>query len=296
VNGTLAGTLAGTVAGNGIRNLGGVNRPTSEVSMAIPPLPLADPFAQLDREWARLSSRRRHAATVRRWAMQASALADVTGLADFVVEDRSRRCRYFGAVVELVRRDDDLARRVMVQMLVPGLVCMTSELATMFGGVHREDLASDVVTAAWDQAFALSTGRSSARTPGCILRNIRRDTIRWHRSLRPRGAGLEGVSGVRPGRGDDETTGAGLVVPRMPHGRANEVEAMFDECETRLVLAGAVRNGVVDKRLADLIWRVVAEDRQFKQAASDVGLSEPWAYQLRARTTPALRAHLDAAA
>ena len=296
MNGTLTGTLTGKVAGNGIWNLGAVNWPTPEVHMAVPLHSIADSFAQLDREWARLCSRRRHAATVRRWAAQELALADVTGIEDFVTDDRARRGRYFGAVVELVRNDDDLARRVMVQMLVPGLVCMTNELAAMFGGVHRGDMASDVVTAAWDQATALSTGRSSARTPGCILRNIRRDAIRWHRSLRPRRAGLEGASGVRHGQGDDETTPEGLVVVRMSDGCANEVEAMFEECETRLVLAGAVREGVVDERLADLIWRVVAEDRQFKQAAADVGLSEPWAYQLRARTAPALRAHLEAAA
>jgi hypothetical protein len=264
--------------------------------MSVPLPSIADPFVQLDREWAQLSSRRRHRAAVRRWAAQAPVLSDLARIEDFVTDDRARRHRYFGAVVDLVRGDDDLARRVMVQMLVPGLVCMTNRLAAMFGGVRRDDLASDIVSAAWGQVHALSTGRSSARTPGCILRNIRRDTIRWHRSLAPRRTGLDEVSVLSHGRGDDEITLEGLVGDRPPDGRRDDVEAMFEQCETRLVLAAAVRDGLIDERFAGLIWRVVAEDRQFKQAATDVGLSEPWAYQLRARTVPALRAHLQAAA
>jgi hypothetical protein len=260
------------------------------------PLPTTtDPFAQLDREWTQLCSRRRHRATVRRWATEAPALADILGIEDFVTDDRVRRHRYFGAVVELVRGDDDLARRVMVQMLVPGLICVTNRLAAMFRGVRRDDLASDIVATAWDQASAISTGRSSARTPGCILRNIRRDTIRWHRSLGPRRTELDGTSVPHLGQGDDDITADDLVGARTP-GRRDDVEVMFEQCEARLVLDAAVRDGVVDERFAELVWRVVAEDRHFKEAATDVGLSEPWAYELRARTVPALRAHLEAAA
>jgi len=264
--------------------------------MSVPLPSITDPFAQLDCEWAQLCGRRRLRAAVRRWAAQAPALSDLDRIEDFVTDDRARRHRYFGAVVELVRGDDDVARRVMMQMLIPGLVCMTNRLGAMFRGVRRDDLASDIVSAAWDQAHALSTGRSSARTPGCILRNIRRDTIRWHRSLDPRRTALDGIPVLDQRQGDDEFTLEGLVGDRTPDGRRDDVEVMFEQCETRLVLAAAVRDGVIDERFADLIWRVVAEDRQFKQAATDVGLSEPWAYQLRARTVPALRAHLQAAA
>lgn len=261
------------------------------------PLPLpssTDPFAQLDREWTQLCSRRRHRAIVRRWATESPALADLARIDDFISDDRARRHRYFGAVVELVRDGDDLARRVMVQMLVPGLICMTNQLAAMFRGAARDDLASDIVSTAWAQAHALSTGRSSARTAGCILRNIRRDTVRWHRSLGPRSTALDGVS-VRYHGPDSDVAPEDLVCDRTPD-HHDDAEAMFERCETRLVLAAAVRDGLMDERFADLIWRVVAEDRQFKQAATDVGLSEPWAYQLRARTVPALRAHLDTAA
>jgi hypothetical protein len=262
--------------------------------MSVPPRLVSDPFAHLDIEWARLCHRRRHTGTVRHWAAEVPALADIAGLEDLVTGDRSQRRRYFAAVVDLVRGDDELARRVMVQMLVPGLICITNQLAAMFTGVHRGDLAADVITAAWGQASALSTGRSSARTPGCILRNIRRDTIRWHRSLRPHRTGPDGAPVLDDGQADDELAARTLVGARTPGPSSGDVEVM--ECETRLVLTAAVRSGVLDKRLAELIWQVVAEDRQFKQAASDVGLSEPWAYQLRARTAPALRAHLDAAA
>jgi hypothetical protein len=263
--------------------------------MAVPSRSAADPFAQLDREWAQQTSRRRHTTTLRRWAAQSPALSDVAGLDDFLTGKRARRRRYLGAVVDLVRAGDDLAGQVLVQMLVPGLVCMAKQLAVMFPAVDRHDLASDVVSAAWAQANALSTGRSSARTAGCILRNVRRDTIRWHRSMRPCGTGSDGASILHHGQGDD-----GAVARRVTAGnqarRGSEFDAMFEQCETRLDLAAAVRAGVVDERLAALIWHVVAEDRQFKQAATDVGLSEPWAYQLRARTMPALRAHLLAAA
>lgn len=263
--------------------------------MPVSLLTTTDPFAQLDREWIQLCSRRRNRATVRHWAANAPALADVTGIEDLVTADRDRRNRYFGAVVELVRDDDELARRVMVQMLVPGLICVMNRLAAMFRRVHRDDLASDIVTNAWDQASAISTGRSAARTPGCILRNVRRDTIRWHRSLGLRPTELGGVCVSRDGQGEDDITGDGLVGDRTP-GRREDGEVMFERCETRLDLEAAVRDGVVDRRFAALIWRVVAADRQFKQAATDVGLSEPWAYQLRARAVPGLRAHLEAAA
>jgi hypothetical protein len=180
-------------------------------------------------------------------------------------------------------------------MLVPGLICMTNELAAMFPSVHRNDLASDIVSAAWAQANAMATGRSSARSAGCILRNVRRDTIRWHRSLRPRGTDPEGATIGRHGQGGDATVEQGATAGN-PVGQVVDADAMFERCETRLDLAAAVRAGIVDERLATLIWHVVAEDRQFKQAATEVGLSEPWAYQLRARTIPALRAHLSAAA
>lgn len=263
--------------------------------MAVPSRSVADPFAQLDRAWAQRASKRRHTSTLRTWAAQTPALADVTRLDDFVTDDRARRRRYLGAVVDLVRAGDELAREVLVQMLVPGLICMTNELAAMFPRVHRHDLASDIVSAAWAQATAMSTGRSSARSAGCILRNVRRDTIRWHRSLRPRGTDPEGASTLRHRHGDEAAVER-AVTAGNPSGRVVEADAMFERCETRLDLAAAVRAGVVDERLAALIWHVVAEDRQFKQAATEVGLSEPWAYQLRARTIPALRAHLSAAA
>jgi hypothetical protein len=220
----------------------------------------------------------------------------VSGLADLVTDDRVRRSRYFGAVVELVRAGDELAEQVLVQMLVPGLICMTNQLAVLLPGVDRHDLASDVVSAAWAQANALSIGRSSARTAGCILRNVRRDTIRWHRSLRPQPNGLEGVLALRHGRSDEELMVERPAAKHTAAGQGNGVDAMFEQCEIRLDLAAAVRAGAIDGRLAKLVWQVVAEDRQFKQAASDVGLSEPWAYQLRARTISALRTHLDAAA
>ena len=235
--------------------------------------------------------------TLRRWAAQSPALSDVARLDDFLTDDRDRRRRYLDAVVELVRAGDELAGEVLVQMLVPGLICMANELAAMFPGVHRHDLASDIVSAAWAQANALSTGRSSARTAGCILRNVRRDTIRWQRSMRPGDSRVDGFSVVHWGGGDEDATAddrRGAARPAA--GSGSGTEAMFEHCETRLVLAGAARAGVIDERLAELIWHVVAEDRQFKQAATDVGLSEPWAYQLRARTIPALRAHLADAA
>jgi hypothetical protein len=267
--------------------------------MPVPTRSAADPFAQLDRAWARNVGRRRHEATVRRWAAQSPALSDVARLDDFVTDDRDRRRRYVGAVVELVRAGDELAGEVLVQMLVPGLICLTSEMAGMFPRVDRNDLASDVVSVAWAQVNALASGRSSARTAGCILRNVRRDTIRWQRSLRPGEARVDGYS-VVPGDGSDDAAST----EGRNRGRARlaavdvggGIEAMFDQCETRLVLAEAARAGVIDERLAALLWHVVADDRQFKQAATDVGLSEPWAYQLRARTIPALRAHLADAA
>lgn len=265
--------------------------------MAVPSRSAADPFAQLDRAWAQQTSRRRHATTLHRWAAQSPALSDIARLDDFVTDDRARRRRYLGAIVGLVRAGDELAGQVLVQMLVPGLICMTNELAAMFPGVHRHDLASDIVSAAWAQANALSTGRSSARTAGCILRNVRRDTIRWQRSLRPGDSRPDGFSVLHCGGGDDEaTTDERRDATRAAAGIGSDTEVMFEQCETRLVLAGAARAGVIDERLAELIWHVVAEDRQFKQAATDVGLSEPWAYQLRSRTIPALRAHLADAA
>jgi hypothetical protein len=237
--------------------------------MAVPSRSVADPFAQLDRAWAQQASRRRHTMTLRRWAAQSPALSDLARLDDFLTDDRDRRRRYLDAVVELVRGDDEFAREVLVQMLVPGLICMANELTAMFPSAHRHDLASDLVSAAWAQANALSTGDSR----------------------------VEGFSIVNWGGGDedpiaDDRRGAA----RRAEGVGNSTEAMFEHCETRLMLAGAARAGVIDERLAALFWHVVAEDRQFKQAATDVGLSEPWAYQLRARTIPALRAHLADAA
>jgi hypothetical protein len=262
--------------------------------MAAPSRSNTDPFAQLDRAWAQQTGRRRHTTTLRRWAAQSPALLDLARLEDFVTDNRARRRRYLDAVVDLVRAGDELAREVLVQMLVPGLICMTNELATMFPSVDRHDLASDIVSAAWAQAKALSTGRSSARTAGCILRNVRRDTIRWHRAMRPGDARMDGVSVLY--RDDEGSAGERSSVRRPAAGCGTDPEVMFEQCETRLVLAGAARAGVIDERLAELIWHVVAEDRQFKQAATDVGLSEPWAYQLRARMIPALRAHLADAA
>jgi hypothetical protein len=115
-----------------------------------------DPFVQLDREWATLCARRRHRDTVRRWAAREPELAGVEDLDALVPACRETRSAYAPAVLRLARSSDDLAARVLLQLLVPGLLQTADALHRPGQGSSRHELRLEVISVAWMQIAAIA--------------------------------------------------------------------------------------------------------------------------------------------
>ena len=107
-------------------------------------------FRTLDLDWRLLAASRRTEQAMRRWARD--PVLGRLGCLDDVLRGTSRdveRGEANALLAALVRRarDDELARRAVLQALVPGLVSVTRRL----GGARDADVASDVVTEALDR-------------------------------------------------------------------------------------------------------------------------------------------------
>lgn len=106
----------------------------------------------LNVEWSRIAQSRASRLAVARWAVAEPALAEFADL-DQIVErahhpDRSRRDSVLAALIR-IGRDDKLAWRVVLHIVMPGLVCTARRFST--GSHTSEELVATLVSVAWQR-------------------------------------------------------------------------------------------------------------------------------------------------
>ena len=247
-----------------------------------------DPFVRLDCEWATLCARRRHRATLRRWAATEPELAGAESLNAFVPACPDTRRAYMPAVLRLVRGGDELAARVLLQMLVPGLLQTADALHRPGLGPRRREVRLDVLSVAWTQVAAIAAGTSGACATRMILWNVRRETVRHLRRLR--GAACD------PGRRPRVL--GGDPVPIDPVDLERTVTATAESVggadEARVLLQCAVNDGVLSSSAAQLVWQVAVNDQPTNWVGADLGMTRLASYRARDRALDSLRTYLAA--
>jgi hypothetical protein len=191
-------------------------------------------FEMLEQEWARLRGDRaaaRRLAEVRVLAGGAGSLADVEGYVRRAGPEEAD-----AVLLALVRRavtGDDLAARVLLQLLLPG----TRNLARRWWALgDHEERAAAAVTAVYHRIRHYPI----ARRPGRVAANILMDAARELRRAVPRVT---------------VTLTADPVAPDGAHGLRTAAPTSHAAMELAQVLRDAVDDGVLDRDDAQLIAR-----------------------------------------
>jgi hypothetical protein len=124
--------------------------------------------ARLDREWRSLSRRPDHIARARAWGVTTTPFADLDGLLALAGYRLDHSGERNAVLVALVRRGghDDLAARIVLQRVMPGLLAVIRRRGWSDDGSFEE-----LVGAAW---LAIRGSRAE-RAPEQIAANIVRD-------------------------------------------------------------------------------------------------------------------------
>lgn len=139
--------------------------------------PATDPpplTTRLDRDWARLRRHRRSLEQARTWDLPlgdrpASRITDLQTVIDSTQHDRPGHNARLGRLVELAH-DDDLARRTVLQRLLPGLVSGAWRHHRRFPG---EDVVELAIPVAWEVIGRYDV----ARRPGHVAASLISDTV-----------------------------------------------------------------------------------------------------------------------
>ncbi len=212
---------------------------------------------RLNLEWRRLSTAPVSCATVVTWAAARPVLAGAESLDDILVliggPDASVRDAALLALLELAQEGDALAGRTVLQAMLGKAVriaAMVSDRPDMGG--DREESLSAAVTALWQ---VIATYPVAAR-PSRVAANLAMDTVAVvHR-------GHTGSSYHRPSFPEVPCADISAADVRLPVGLqtgAGEVSGPVD-AELFEVLAGAVRDGVLQLSEAQLLARVYGVD------------------------------------
>jgi DNA-directed RNA polymerase specialized sigma24 family protein len=227
------------------------------------------PFAALDREWALLCRRQRHSAPVRRWAAAEPALAGLSGLGDLVPPPGTDRGPVCAAVARLAAGGDPLARRALLQLLVPGLVRLAGRWRRQLGGM--DDAGWEVLARASEYVARLGAGTVACSPAGYVLRSVERDLASEVVQARARArAALAQSSGAR-------------------HAAPSAEAAAFAHPLQRHLLDRAAALGAVSPATAELLWQHAAHDRSVPDAAHRAGVPVATAYRLRDRARDRLQ-------
>ncbi|HEV7762549.1 MAG TPA: hypothetical protein VGO78_26250 [Acidimicrobiales bacterium] len=199
-------------------------------------------FDLLEREWVRLRNDRpaaRRLADVRALAGGAASLADVEAYVRGAGPEDAD-----AVLLALVRRavtGDDLAARVLLQLLLPG----TRNLARRWWALgDHEERAAAAVTAVYHRI----KGYPVARRPGRIAANVLMDAARELRRAVPRVT----VTLTADPAAADGPDGRG---PSAYRGRDDAGPASHAAMELAEVLRDAVDDGVLERGDAELIAR-----------------------------------------
>ncbi len=136
-------------------------------------------FRDLNQEWSLTANSRRAAESLERWKSVEPVLTEFSDLAAIVERahdpDRSRRDDVMAALVRLGRQDP-LAWRVVLHVVMPGMVCTARRFSS---GAHSQDeIAATVVTAAWERIAEYPLDRRPRNIGGNIALDTRQISSR----------------------------------------------------------------------------------------------------------------------
>jgi DNA-directed RNA polymerase specialized sigma24 family protein len=226
------------------------------------------PFDALDREWALLCRRHRRSSAVRHWATAEPALAGLTRLGDLVPPMGVDRGPVCAAVARLAAGGDPLARRALLQLLVPGLVRLAGRWRRQLGGM--DDAGWEVLARATEYVARLGAGTVACSPAGYVLRSVERDLASDARSRARAGVAVAQSSAAR-------------------HAAPSAEAAAFAHPLQRHLLDRAAALGAVSPATAELLWQHAAHDRSVPDAARRAGVAVATAYRLRERARDRLQ-------
>lgn len=189
-------------------------------------------FDLLDREWDRLARDERSAAALRAWATDEpvlDAFGDLGELSGFTRSAPSPEADRVLAALARRAPGDDLAARVLLQLLLPGCRAAARRLATEHD--DPDERAAVVVAAAYGRIRTYP----AERRPAAIAPNVILDTTKWARRA------LRSPSHTSDQTPIDELHEVACV--DAPHA-ADELLAVLDE---------AVSRGIVDRDDAQVV-------------------------------------------
>lgn len=130
---------------------------------------------ELDREWSELATSPRARRALIRWSNSHAALVGQHDLAD-VMRARRKAADAPGLLLALaaLAPDDELAARTLLQVLLPGLVCMSSATASDDPAAMEE-----MVSLAWERIRTYPTTRH-----GSVAANVLLDVRKRYRKHR----------------------------------------------------------------------------------------------------------------
>lgn len=131
------------------------------------------PFDQLDTDWATICRRTRRSNVLGRWAGQEPDLAQLRRLEEVIPSrwvEREARC---AAVARLHIGGDDLAGRVLLQLLIPGMTVVAAKWRPQYSGVS--EACWDVITRTSIYIAQLRERTIRCSPAGYALVSVRRD-------------------------------------------------------------------------------------------------------------------------
>jgi hypothetical protein len=213
---------------------------------------------------------------VARWARSEPELTDVGQLADVIPPPGVDRTPRFGALVRLTAGGDELAARALLQLLVPGLVLITTDLG------NRDEVASAVVSTAWLHIARIRAGVLRCRTPQFVWRSVRRDVIyASHTAARRRETPVGPYPAVTHSEGRE---GAEPAVS-LTADRSAEDTAWTG----RLAVSDAIEAAGLSPVAARIVWETAHGGRDVATIARETHTTYPTAYRLRDRAFATLR-------
>lgn len=239
-----------------------------------------------DEEWDQIVRGRRGSAILSRWAESSPRLADHRNLSDVVTAmrhlDREVSNAYWSELLVLARTGDQLARRVMLQAVVPALEAETSRWHRVFANQlvsPTRDEIEQLVYAGAIQAIYRLESRERVTWPVLDVLRATRSFVTLSMRSDERWAQLT-VS-------IDQTKSA--EIPAAPTD-ANPSDGL------REVLQELVGAGRVSAANASLVWRTRSGSRTFEDLADEYGATPGTLRRRRHRAEQALHGALADAA
>ena len=163
-------------------------RMTSSRTSTTPSIRRADLLARLDREWASLQRRPAAIARARSWQLGVAigSLDDLVSASGFFTSPAHRAAaagdtahhEHVLAQLVAVAEHDELAARVVLQRLLPGLVGCARRWSPRVGGASVA--LDELVTAAWGVIRTFPTARRSSHVAARLLRDCEHQAFVKH--------------------------------------------------------------------------------------------------------------------